>query len=178
MFVGRGNIQTSSMTAPALHFFSYDAGRSAFYDRGGELTLLDPPDKARFGSNALFLRKCAVPGRWNLGYIDLREVRQIFWTAAATGEPSPPSPPSSPSSPPPSSVVALPLPSAAPSAMDGGPLRVYAAVARMAGSSCSTAERGGSGEAVSRGEKSERPTGYTLVRIALFTPTRLEQQSH
>ena len=35
MFVGRGHIQTGSMSSAQPHFFSYDAGRRIFFDRAG-----------------------------------------------------------------------------------------------------------------------------------------------
>ena len=78
MFIGRGLIQTPSMRAPRLHYFSYDAGRKAFYDRGGEITLLDPEDLTEAGSKVLFYKKFAVNGKDNLGWVDLREVRQVM----------------------------------------------------------------------------------------------------
>ena len=77
-FVGRGLIQASSMCAPSLHYFSYDAGRKVFYDRGGEITLLEPEELTKEGSKALFYKKLGVEGKGNLGRIDLREVRQVL----------------------------------------------------------------------------------------------------
>ena len=78
MFIGRGLIQTVPMHTPRLHYFSYDAGRQAFYDRGGETTLLESEDLTEAGSKVLFYRKFAVDGKGNLGWIDLREVRQVM----------------------------------------------------------------------------------------------------
>ena len=78
MFVGRGLIQTVSMQSPRLHYFSYDAGRQAFYDRGGEITLLEAEDLTETGSKVLFYRKFAVDGKANLGWIDLREICQVM----------------------------------------------------------------------------------------------------
>ena len=56
MFIGRDLIQTSSMNMPSLHYFSYDAGRKAFYDSGGEITLLEPEELTEEGSRALFYK--------------------------------------------------------------------------------------------------------------------------
>jgi hypothetical protein len=78
MYIGRGNVQTVSMRTPQPHYFSYDAGRRLFFDRQGELVLLQPEDKTREGSDRLFLRVRAVEGKPNLGYLDLREVVQVM----------------------------------------------------------------------------------------------------
>ena len=79
MFIGRGLIRTSSMNMPSLHYFSsYDAGRKAFYDRGGEITLLEPKELTEEGSKALFYKKFGVEGKGNLGWIDLRQVCQVL----------------------------------------------------------------------------------------------------
>ena len=44
------------MNMPSLHYFSYDAGRKAFYDSGGEITLLEPEELTEEGSRALFYK--------------------------------------------------------------------------------------------------------------------------
>lgn len=78
MFVGRGHIQTVSMKAAVPHYFSYDAGRKIFFDRRGELLLIEPLDMSRTGSDCLFLRRHEEKGKPNLGYLDLREVMQVL----------------------------------------------------------------------------------------------------
>ena len=78
MFIGRGLIQTPSMRVPCLHYFSCNAGRKVLYDRGGEITLLEPEELTKEGSKALFFKKIGVEGKGNLDWIDLREVHQVL----------------------------------------------------------------------------------------------------
>ena len=66
------------MCAPSLRYFSYDAGRKVLYDRGGEITLLEPEELTTEGSKVLFYKKFGVEGKDNLGWIDLREVHQVL----------------------------------------------------------------------------------------------------
>jgi hypothetical protein len=80
MFVGRGNIQTTGMRTPALHYFSFNASVGLFHDRAGEMVLLAPEDRTRKGSDVLFLRKHATDGKHNMGYLDVREVFQVMVT--------------------------------------------------------------------------------------------------
>ena len=78
MFVGVGMIRTRSMKQRQLHFFSYDADRKVLHDRPDELCLFEPHELTQDGSRSLFYRRFAKNGSCNLGWCDIREVRQVM----------------------------------------------------------------------------------------------------